>query len=421
MREVRLADQTDMPTASRQRGLLRPDQAIPPMKITSIQTIVVNADIRNWVLVKVVTDQPGLWGWGEATLEWKTRAVTGCIDDLAPLVVGEDPMRINHIVNRMARFSFWKLGVIGMSAASGIEQALWDIKGKVLGVPVWQLLGGRVRDSVRVYTHPLRGNLAETAEAVDISAVCDDVQKTVEMGYLAVKVGMVPYTGYDATLSAVRHVAKLAEAVRERVGDDIALMTDFHGRPESAAAAKAYIDVIAPIAPLFVEEPIQPGNARLMAELKRQVACPLASGERLMQPEQFAELVEYDAVTYVQPDLAHCMGFSGARRIAAIAEAHNMGICPHNPMGPVASAVALQFDAATTSFVIQEECVGLVPWFEDICSSYPIRLVDGCWQIPDAPGIGIEVDETEAAKHPFKQERILARDAILPDGTIANW
>tara|TARA_R110000787_G_scaffold65908_14_gene148298 strand:+ start:2418 stop:3653 length:1236 start_codon:yes stop_codon:yes gene_type:complete len=408
-------------TAGRQRGLLRPNQAIPLMKITSIQTIVVNADIRNWVLVKVVTDQPGLWGWGEATLEWKTRAVTGCIDDLAPLVVGEDPMRINHIVNRMTRFSFWKLGVIGMSAASGIEQALWDIKGKALGVPVWQLLGGRVRDGVRVYTHPLRGNLAETAEAADISAVCDDVQKTVEMGYLAVKVGMIPYTGYDAPIAAVRHVAKLAEAIRERVGDDIALMTDFHGRPESASAAKAYIDVIAPIAPLFVEEPIQPGNARLMAELKRQVACPLATGERLLQPEQFSELVEHDAVTYVQPDLAHCMGFSGARRIAAIAEAHNIGICPHNPLGPVASAVALQFDAATTSFVIQEECVGLVPWFEDICSAYPVSLVDGCWQIPDAAGIGIEIDETEAAKHPFKQERILARDAILPDGTIANW
>ncbi|MEQ8480109.1 MAG: enolase C-terminal domain-like protein [Hoeflea sp.] len=391
------------------------------MKITSIKTIVVHADVRNWVFVKVVTDQPGLWGWGEATLEWKTRAVTGCIDDIAPLVVGEDPRRIDHVVNRMTRFSFWKLGAIGMSAASGIEQALWDIKGKVLGVPVWQLLGGRVRDSIRVYTHPLRGNLVGAADTADINGVCDDVQKTVEMGYSAVKIGMVPYTGYDAPLSAVRHVARLAEAIRERVGDDIALMTDFHGRPESKGAAKAFIDVIAPISPLFIEEPLQPGNVRLLAELNRQSGCPLATGERLLQPEQFSELVEHDAVTYVQPDLAHCMGFSGARRIAAIAEARNIGICPHNPMGPVASAVALQFDAATTSFVIQEECVGVVPWFEDICSAYPVRLIDGCWQIPDAPGIGIEIDEAEAAMHPFEQERILAKDAALADGTIANW
>lgn len=391
------------------------------MKITSIETVVVNADIRNWIFVKVVTDQPGLWGWGEATLEWKTRAVTGCIEDLAPLAVGEDPLRINHIVNRMSRFSFWKLGAIGMSAASGIEQALWDIKGKTLGVPVWQLLGGRVRDSVRVYTHPLRGNLAGAADGADISAVCDDIQKTVEMGYSAVKVGMIPYIGYDAPISAVRHVANLAEAIRERVGEDIALMTDFHGRPESNAAAKAFIDVIAPIAPLFVEEPIQPGNTRRMAELQRQVGCPLATGERLLQPEQFSDLVEHGAVTYVQPDLAHCMGFSGGKRIAAIAEVHSVGLCPHNPMGPVASAVALQFDAATTNFVIQEECSGLVPWFEGICSDYPVRLIDGCWQIPDAPGIGIEIDEAEAARHPFKQERILARDAILADGTIANW
>ena len=127
------------------------------MKITAVETVVVNAVMRNWIFVKVVTDQPGLHGWGEATLEWKTRAVTGAVEDLAPFVVGEDPMRIEHLSARMSRFSFWPLGVIGMSALSGIEMALWDIKGKALGVPVWELLGGRVRDRVRVYTHMRRG------------------------------------------------------------------------------------------------------------------------------------------------------------------------------------------------------------------------------------------------------------------------
>jgi galactonate dehydratase len=241
------------------------------------------------------------------------------------------------------------------------------------------------------------------------------------MGYSAIKVGLVPYTGYDAPRVAVRHVAELAQAIRERVGNEVDIMTDFHGRPESLAAAKAYIDVISPINPLFVEEPIQPKNARLMAELQRQVGCPLATGERLFHPEDFSELAELGAVTYVQPDLAHCMGFSGGRRIAAIAEARNIGICPHNPMGPVASAVALQFDAATTSFVVQEECGGLVPWFEDISSEYPVSLRNGSWEIPDTPGLGIEIDEVEAAKHPFKQEEIPAMKAILRDGTVANW
>ncbi|SFT08280.1 galactonate dehydratase [Sulfitobacter marinus] len=391
------------------------------MKITAIRTVIVNAFIRNWVFVKVETDQPGLWGWGEATLEWKTRAVTGCIEDLAPFLVGQDPLRIDHLVNRMSRFSFWNLGAIGMSAASGIEMALWDIKGKSLGVPVWQLLGGRVRDNVRVYTHPLRGDLKRLVPSSDISAVCDDIQATVEMGYNAVKVGLVPYTGYDAPLKDVRHVAKLAEAIRERVGDDVDIMTDFHGRPESLAAAKAYIDVIAPINPMFIEEPLQPGNAQAMAELGRRVDCPLATGERLFEAAQFSELAELGAVTFAQPDLAHCMGFSGGRKIAAITQARGIGVCPHNPMGPVASAVALQFDAATTNFVIQEECVGVVPWFEDICATYPIKLTNGAWDIPDAPGSGIEIDEREAAKHPFKPEHILAMDAILEDGTIANW
>jgi len=391
------------------------------MKITAIETVVVHAVHRNWIFVKVLTDQPGLHGWGEATLEWKTRAVRGAIDDLAPFVVGEDPMRIEHLVNKMTHFSFWPLGIIGLTAVSGIEQALWDIKGKELGVPIWQLLGGRVRDSVRVYTHLLRGNLHKRVSNSDISAFCDAVQETVEMGYNAIKLGFVPYTGYDAPLPAVRHVAKLAAAVRERVGDGVDIMTDFHGRPDSLEAAKAFIDVIAPIKPLFVEEPIQPGDTPAMADLARRVDCPLATGERLLTPREFAEVAETRAVAYVQPDLAHCAGFTGGRKIAAIAEAAHMGICPHNPMGPVAGAVALQFDVATPNFVIQEEAVGMVPWFEEICSAYPLELANGSWKVPDAPGLGIEIDEVAAARHPFEPEVIPALDSILPDGRIANW
>jgi galactonate dehydratase len=391
------------------------------LKITGIETVVVNAVHRNWIFVKVLTDQPGLHGWGEATLEWKTRAITGAIDDLAPFVVGEDPMNIEHLVNRMTRFSFWPLGSIGLTAVSGIEHALWDIKGKALGVPVWQLLGGKVRDSVRVYTHLKRGSAAGRVSNSDISAFCDAVQETVEMGYNAIKLGFVPYTGYDAPLKAVRHVEKLAAAVRERVGDEVDVMTDFHGRPDSLDAAIAYIRAIEPIKPLFCEEVIQPGDAAAMADIARRVQSPLATGERLFTPREFAEIAETRAVAYIQPDLAHCMGISGGRKIAAIAEAAHMGVCPHNPMGPVAGAVALNFDVATTNFVIQEEAVGIVPWFEEICSVYPLALQNGAWAVPDAPGLGIEIDEKAAARYPFQPEVIPALDSVLADGRIANW
>lgn len=391
------------------------------MKITAIETVLVNAIHRNWIFVKVVTDQPGLYGWGEATLEWKTRAVIGAIEDLAPFVVGQDPFRIEHIVGRMTGFSFWQLGAIGMSALSGIEQALWDIKGKALGVPVWQLLGGAVRDHVRVYTHLRRARIGAQIGTEEISAFCDAVEETVSMGYNAIKLGFVPYTGYDARPAAVRHVEKLANAVRERVGWDVDIMTDFHGRPDSPEAAKAFIDVIAPIRPLFIEEPIQPGNTAALADLARRVDCPLATGERLFTSREFADVAETRAVSIIQPDLAHCGGFSGGRKIAAIAEAAGIGVAPHNPMGPVAGAVALQFDVATRNFVIQEEAVGLVPWFEEICSSHPLKLVNGAWEIPQAPGIGIEINEEVAKRYPFKQEEIPALEALLPDGRIANW
>jgi galactonate dehydratase len=390
------------------------------MKITGISTVVVNAIHRNWVFVKVQTDQPGLHGWGEATLEWKTRAVLGAIEDLSPFVVGEDPHRIEHIFAKMTKFSFWPLGSIGLTAVSAIDQALWDIKARDLGVPVWQLLGGQVRDRVRVYTHLRRAKIGAQVGTEDIGAFCAAVEETVAMGYNAVKLGLVPYCAYEATVPDLLHVEKVAAAVRDRVGPDVAIMTDFHGRPASPEVARAFIDVIAPIRPLFVEEPIQPGNAAAMAALARRVDCPLATGERLLTLREFAELAELQAVATIQPDLSHCGGLTGGRKIAAIAEAGQMAVAPHNPMGPVAGAVALHFDVATPNFLIQEEAVGLVPWFDEICD-HPMQLVDGCWQVPTRPGFGIEIDEKAAARHPFAPEIVPATEAVLPDGTIAHW
>ena len=334
-----------------------------PLKITRIETVIVNAVHRNWIFVKVLTDQPGLHGWGEATLEWKTRAVKGAIDDLAPFVIGagsdahRTPCEQDDSLQLLAS---------GLDRADGCFRAssrrLWDIKGKEL----WACPSGNcwaARFAKRCACIPIWGAARSGFQVPnsDIGAYCDAVQKTVEMGYDAVKLGFVPVNGYDAPIKAVRHTEKLARAVRERVGDNVDIMVDFHGRPDSLDAAIAYVNAIAPIKPLFCEEVIQPGDARAMADIARRVDCPLATGERLFTPREFADIAEARAVAYIQPDLAHCMGFSGGRKIAAIAEAAHMGVCPHNPMGPVAGAVALNFDVATTNFVIQEEAVGIVP------------------------------------------------------------
>jgi galactonate dehydratase len=390
------------------------------MKITGIETRLVHAIHRNWIFVKVLTDQPGLLGWGEATLEWKTRAVVGAIEDLAPMLIGEDPRRIEHLVRKMTRHSFWPLGVIGLSAVSGIEQALWDINGKELGVPVWRLLGGKCRDRVRVYTHYRRARIGAQVDPKDIEPYVDGVLETVAMGYQAVKLGVVPYTHYDAPLPEVRHVEKLMARLREAVGDEVDLMFDFHGRCGSISAAIAYIDAIAPHRPLFVEEPIQPGDPVAMGKIADKVRIPIATGERLFTLKEFFDLAALKAVNIVQPDLCHCGGLFMGKKIAAIAEVGHMGVAPHNPLGPVCGAAALHFDVATPNFMIQEEASSIVPWYDEVVR-HPLVLENGHWQVPEAPGLGVEVDEVAASKHPFKQEEIPAAEAVGADGAIVDW
>ncbi|MGH8291829.1 MAG: enolase C-terminal domain-like protein, partial [Steroidobacteraceae bacterium] len=212
------------------------------MKITAITTTVVNAEMRNWVFVKVETDQPGLFGWGEATLEWKTRAVAGAVADLAPLLLGRDPRDLEQAVRVMKKHSFWRLGVIGMSAVSGIEIALWDIAGKLYGVPVWRLLGGKVRDRVKVYTHLGMGEMRAVYETADEAPLVAHAQALLARGYRAFKAVLVPYTHYHAALPAVEKVARLTSALRQAVGPEVEIMVDFHGRPATAAAALAYLE-----------------------------------------------------------------------------------------------------------------------------------------------------------------------------------
>ena len=334
------------------------------VKISAIKTVVVNARMRNWVFVKVETDQAGLWGWGEASLEWKTRAVKGAVEDFAPMLLGEDPTRIEHLYQKMYRQSFWRVGVIGMSAISGIEQALWDILGKSLGQPVYKLLGGAVRDRVRMYTHLGGGDMKAVYEAQrnsEVSHMVDLARQVVAQGYTAVKVLLTQPTESLNSIEIYKDAEARMRALREALGDGIDIMVDCHGRHFPANAVE-FCRVLAPYRPYFIEEPVPPENVDAMAEVRRLSPVPIATGERLVTRFEFREVFEKQAAHIIQPDLCHCGGLWEAKKIAAMAEAYYVGVAPHNPLGPVANAAALHFALSTPNFLIQEDMLSDVPW-----------------------------------------------------------
>ena len=338
-------------------------QSDVPIYITAVRTLIVNAEMRNWIFVKVETNQPGLYGWGEATLEWKTRAVVGAVQDLEPLLLGKDPRDTEQLLRVMRKHSFWRLGTIGSTALSGIEIALWDIFAKSLGVSVWRLLGGKTRDHVRVYTHLGMGEMTSVYESLETELLIERASEVIEKGYDAVKVVLIPYTHYTASFKELRHVDTLMRKLREAVGDDVDIMVDFHGRCASTSVALQYIDVLEPYGLLFVEEPVPPGDPQGMKAISLKTNVPLAAGERLIDGADFDTLFQARAVNIAQPDLCRVGGFASAKKIAAMAELAGVGIAPHNPLGPIAGVAALHFDVATPNFVIQEEMTGAVPWY----------------------------------------------------------
>ncbi len=388
------------------------------MKITDISTLVVNARMRNWIFVKVQTDVPGLHGWGEATMEWKTRAVIGCVEDLKPMLIGQDPTRIDFLWQILYRHSYFRLGTIGMTAISGIEQALWDILGKSLSQPVYKLLGGRVRDKVRMYTHLGGGESKSVYESFESSAVIERALFVREQGYTALKVVFVPYSRPLEGIPAVRHFKKLMVDLRAAVGEDTDIMIDFHGRTTTGQAIQ-YINTIEEVRPLFCEEPVPPENPDALLEVRRSVNVPIATGERLATRWEFRRVCELQACHVLQPDLSHCGGLSEAKRIAAMGEMYFMGVAPHNPNGPVANAVALHFALSTPNFLIQEDMLGDVPWRSEVVET-DMRREAGYWLPLETPGLGIEINEKKAAEHPFEQE-MFQQSIFLEDGSVAEW
>lgn len=372
------------------------------MKITSLETFHVRP---RWLLVRVRTDS-GPAGWGEATLEGRSRTVESMIQEMGRWLLGRDPRRIEHIWQQLYRGGFYRGGPVHCSALSGIDMALWDILGRSLGVPVHQLLGGRVRDRIRLYAWTDAGTADDYVNAIR------DVREN--RGLTAFKYNA---TGAMRPLSNPAVLAAAAErfaGLRRAAGPDMDIATDFHGRL-THADAKRLVHLLEPHQPFFIEEPVLPGDPDALRDIATSTSVPIAAGERLFTRWEFLPLIERRAVAVVQPDAAHAGGITETRRIAALAETRDILFAPHCPLGPVALAACLHLDAVAPNFLIQEH----VTLGESLLRT-PFVPADGHLAVPDGPGLGIEIDEAKLAAEKFDgvwdNPRFTAED-----GGFAEW
>ncbi len=392
------------------------------MKITRIETHVCHARMRNWIFVKVLTDQDGLFGWGEATLEWPTRAVAGAIEDLAQLLVGEDPTRPEHLWQMMFRQHFWHGGgIVRATAIAGIDIALWDILGKVAGLPCSKLFGGPVRDYVRTYCHLGGGKMEDFYEtSVDEAKRFGDLaRQAVADGFTAFKSMAVPPTMPIEGLKPIRAAEEAVKAMRDAVGESIDIMVDCHARPSPAMGLK-FAHALEPYGLYFLEEPCWPESVDGLATINAAVSTPIATGERGTNLAYFRDLFAARACEICQLDLTHCGGFTEARRVAALAEAHRIALAPHNPQGPVSTAASLEFGFSQPSYIICETVHADVPWRADVVQEGFTVEKQGRIVRPNMkPGLGITINEAEVKKHPFQQE--LLQRVYYKDGSVGDW
>jgi galactonate dehydratase len=257
-------------------------------------------------------------------------------------------------------------------------------------------------------------------ETFDEGVLRERALAVVEKGYDALKVVFIPYSHFSIDIPSRKRVGQLMRVLREAVGEQVDIMIDFHGRPASISAALQFIEELAPYRPMFCEEPVLPGDAEALRLITERAPCPIAAGERLVGFKEFEPLFQAKALHVVQPDLNHTGGILEGKRIAAAAEQAFMGVAPHNPNGPVAGAAALHFDVSTPNFIIQEEMTGAVPWYDDVVST-SMQRTGNSWAVPEAAGLGVEINEREAAKHPYKPEVLHTQSAVLADGTVVDW
>jgi len=370
---------------------------------------------RPYVFVKLETNQ-GAVGWGEATLEGKAGAVMACLDDFREFVIGADPIQVEHHWQSMYVHSFYRAGPVMGSAISGIDQAMWDIRGKVLGLPVYKLLGGPMdARGVRGYYH---------ADSEDRQELLRLRQTALLEGISCFKSGLPEYYEWIATRAKIERAVRHIQMLREGLGPEIDIAVDFHAKT-SPSVATIICKEVEPLKLLWVEEPCPPENVKAMARIARRTTTPIATGERLIAPYGCRELIEMGAVDILQTDINHVGGISALWKVAAMADASGISMAPHACEGPIGALATLHVDAAMPNFLVQEICSGVRPemkekvweeWF-----GFPaMRMVNGRFPLPEKPGLGFELSEASLKKFPFGGTRPMAR-VFHQDGSVAEW
>jgi len=371
------------------------------MKITKLETIFAKP---RWLFLKMHTDE-GIVGLGEPILEGRAQTVAAAVQEIGRFVIGMDPRVIEHNWQAVYRWQFYRGGPILTSALSGIEQAMWDILGKSLGQPIYRLLGGPTRNRIRLYKHcgleVVEGRVPAAAEAV-------------QQGFTAVKTALRGPLRQIDTLARLQDFARRFAALRETVGPEVDIAVDFHG-VSSPAMAIRLAKALEPYYPMFIEEPVLPGNVDELARVARSTTIPIATGERLFTKWDFRDVIVRQAAAVLQPDLSHAGGISEVKKIAAMAECYYSSIAPHCPLGPISLAACLQLDASIPNFLIQE--------FVSLGEGYlkePFRVVDGYIPLPTKPGLGVELDE-EALLDKVYDGSWEHTPSLHEDGSVADF
>ncbi|MDD4842872.1 MAG: galactonate dehydratase [Anaerotignum sp.] len=368
-----------------------------------------------WLFLKIETDE-GIFGWGEPVVEGKASTVAACVKEMSEYLIGRNPMEIEDIWQTLYRGAFYRGGPIITSAISGIEQALWDIKGKYYNAPIYELLGGACRNNIDVYCW-IGGD-----RPADVGAAALQ-QKN--LGFKAIKMNATEEMHYIDRFSKVEGVIERVAAIRETCGKDFGIAADFHGRVHKSMA-KVLAKELEPYHLMFIEEPVLSENYEALKEIAKYTSTPIATGERLFTRWDYKKIFEQGIVDIIQPDLSHAGGILECRKISAMAEAYDMAVAPHCPLGPIALAACLQMDACTPNAIIQEQSLGihynqgsdLLDYLKD---SSVFDYGNGVVKIPKGAGLGIEIDEEfvkKQAKIGHNWKNPVWRNS---DGTVAEW
>ena len=368
-----------------------------------------------WLFLKVETDE-GIVGWGEPVIEGKAATVKAAVEELMTYLMGKDPLRIEDHWNVMYRGGFYRGGPILMSAIAGIDQALWDIKGKYYNAPVYQLLGGACRDSIKVYSWIGGDRPSDTARAA---------KECVERGFQAVKMNGTEEIQYIDSYEKIDRVLENVAAIREVVGKSIGIGIDFHGRVHKPMA-KVLAKALEEFNPMFIEEPVLPENNEALKEIAALTSIPIATGERMFSRWDFKPLLNGGYVDIIQPDLSHAGGITECKKIISMAEAYDVAVAPHCPLGPIALAACLQVDATAHNAFIQEQSLGIhynqgSDLLDYLIDPSVFEYENGYVKIPQGPGLGIEVNEEfvrEMAKKGHQWQNPVWRHR---DGSVAEW